>query len=118
MTTPRRIVLDADGFRRLRESIAHWKRMATGELSDECEAPGALDCPLCNRWIEYDCVVDKNDRCPVYQATGRRLCARTPYFAAFHSAEDCGIRSAKFKRAAKAELAFLRGLLERAEEKP
>lgn len=116
MTAPRPITLDAGGFRRLLDSIAHWERMAEGTPVPG-EYPSARDCPLCARWLFDDCGT-RSDRCPVYQATGRRSCERSPYFAAFHAADDFGISSPQFKHKAKAELAFLRDLLARAQEKP
>lgn len=116
MTNPRPITLDSDGFERLRVSIEHWERMATGSPHPG-EYPSARDCALCARWLFDDCGF-RADRCPVYQATGRRACERSPYLAAFHAAEDFGLRSAQFIRAAKTELTFLRDLLARAKEKP
>ena len=113
---PRPIVLDADGRDRLQDSIAHWERLATGSRRPG-ERPGADGCALCARWLRYDCD-SGDDRCPIYQATGRRVCKRTPYTAATRAWESHGDYSSEFRAAALKELAFLRDLLARAKEKP
>lgn len=115
MTEPRRVVLDEDGLRCLLESIAHWERMATG-TTYEGELPGPKHCDLCKRWLADNCATSREDRCPIYQATGRRGCKRTPYSVAANAYYDYGGRSARFRRAAARELAFLRDLLARAEK--
>lgn len=113
---PRPIVLDADGRKRLQDSIDHWERLATGKRQPG-ETPGAFSCALCARWLRYDCDAG-DDRCPIYQATGRRGCKRTPYTAAARAWERHGAESPEFRAAATVELAFLRDLLARAKAKP
>ena len=121
MTTtpkPRPILLDPDGLKRLRASIAHWKRLASGKRrkGEDCFAD---HCALCKRWAASGCATSPEDACPVYQATGHTLCACTPYAAAARASYGPdGFDSSAFRAAAAAELAFLRDLLARAKEKP
>ena len=120
MTTtpkPRPIHLDADGRKRLRASIAHWKRLATGKQRAGEEA-NSDHCALCARWFDDDCVTSSTDACPVYQATGRSFCHRSPFDCASRAATRHGLASPEFRAAAEVELAFLRDLLARAKEKP
>ena len=114
---PRPIVLDADGRKRLRASIAHWKRLATGQRhpGERCYSD---HCALCERWLGYDCVKPRADACPVYQATNDSHCYRSPYNAAERTADRFGLDAPEFLAAAEAELAFLRDLLARAKERP
>ena len=116
-TTPQlcRIRLDADGRKRLRASIAHWKRLATGKRHGDDDCFLASD-PLCTRWMPASCATSDTDRCPVYQATEHQRCRTSPWFAAWRAYVVHGLDSPEFRRAAEAELAFLRDLLARVKE--
>ena len=114
---PRPIVLDADGRKRLRASIAHWKRLATGKRRAG-EETGSDHCALCERWLIDDCATGCAGKCPVYQATRHPFCWSSPYDAASRANLLHGLDSPEFRAAAEVELAFLRGLLARAKEKP
>ena len=114
MTARRPIRLDADGRKRLRASIAHWKRLATGKQRTG-EEDNADHCALCARWLDDDCATSRADACPVYQATGRSFCWRSPFDVASRAAFCYGFNSPEFRAAAEVELAFLRDLLARAE---
>lgn len=88
----------------LRESIAHWERIA----EDPLEPIGAESCALCNMFnnpfaSESDFCVG----CPVYAFTGRRFCFGTPYALV----NRCSRGSKSFKLAALDELNFLKSLL-------
>jgi len=91
----------------LKQSIAHWKRMATGKARTD-ERPGSSGCALCKLF--------KNTKkwcrgCPVYKRTGITNCISTPYFEAASTYHGSGIESGQFKLAARIELKFLQSLL-------
>lgn len=118
MTAARRpIFLDADGLKRLRASIAHWERLAEGKWLPG-EAVNSDHCALCKRWLASACTTSSADQCPVYQATAKTACSRTPFHSASFAEDRYGLDSPEFRAAAEAELAFLRDLLARVEEKP
>lgn len=93
----------------LKDSIAHWERMATGTAHPD-ETPTGYNCPLCQLF----CIGLENNRCigcPVYQKTGEKLCSDTPYDQARHAWHEHEIDSPQFKQAALAEVEFLKSLL-------
>lgn len=91
----------------LQDSIAHWQRLATGTTEDE-EQPYAEDCALCGLFLELD---ERCKGCPVRNKTGKQFCESSPYRYAEIAYTFHGINSPQFKKAARAELKFLRSLL-------
>lgn len=89
----------------LKESIAHWKRLAGGKQR-EGEHIGLTCCALCIRFWDHDCI-----GCPVRDKTGRAKCSRTPYSAVEKMRDRFGLDSEEFKAAAAKELEFLKSLL-------
>ena len=89
----------------LKQSIAHWKRLATGKRR-EGERTGVHDCALCVLFFRTDCA-----GCPVAQKVNRIGCSNTPYVNANDAYYDTGLDSPEFKAAAKVELEFLQSLL-------
>lgn len=58
----------------LKDSIGNWEKRARGKVVRDA-------CPLCNACSECFFDATKNKiRCPVYEATGKRNCERTPYW--------------------------------------
>lgn len=98
----------------LRQSIAHWRRMATGK-SKPGESPVGSQCALCRAF--YSIKLGVCDGCPVKKKTGFNLCHRTPFHQAATFWRSSGIASTVFKLAAKVELAFLRSLLPKKKKK-
>lgn len=97
----------------LRESIAHWDRLASGTRKPD-ELIGVSGCALCELFWEShpetSCL-----GCPVLERTGQKCCNGTPYNDVqqlIKPAEDEeGYDTPAFKEAAMRELEFLRSLL-------
>ena len=106
----------------LRQSIAHWERMANGKRRKmfnhdngeyELEVPDADFCSLCVM-AGYNPRINKfNDckKCPVFMKTGLPGCDGTPYDKALDVFLSFGIDSDEFKEAAQEEVDFLKSLL-------
>lgn len=105
----------------LRESIAHWKRMADFGL-DGGDRPFSEHCHLCERFCDegrengdiVECVISGGDmgiveKCPVFKKTGEIFCGGSPYGAAF-KAWEAGYEE-RFKFLANEEVNFLKSLL-------
>ena len=93
----------------LEASIAKWEASATATNIDDV-LDGAGSCPLCKLFFyDKECV-----GCPVYEATEKWACKRTPYGKA-HKTFVSVLRNQKpisdFRKAAKAEVKFLKSLL-------
>ena len=106
-TKPKRMSKRAE--KALHASIEHWERLATGKQRKR-EALGPGDCALCRLYYTNDC-----KSCPISRKTGEIRCRNTPYNAAYNAAypsgRPCDFDSPEFRKAARAELRFLRGLL-------
>lgn len=95
----------------LKQSIAHWRRLATGK-EKQWEEPNAEHCALCTRFLKSALCYG----CPVKERSGKRECNGTPYVDAYHAwsawkwNEDEQLEPA-FRTAAKKQLAFLESLL-------
>lgn len=100
----------------LEASIKHWEENAKAETIDAVST-SADDCALCEKFNALDnqtsCV-----GCPVFAATGKPFCEGTPFETAslhrrywyFASSQNYRARAAAFRKAARAELAFLESL--------
>lgn len=105
--------MDAETLTALRESIAHWGRLASGDFPGE--NIGASRCPLCIAFHQMR--TTRSGRavrctgCPVREFTGAECCGNTPYQDAEVAWDLFGSESDEFKAAARAELEFLRSLL-------
>jgi hypothetical protein len=97
--------LDADARKRLRDSIAHWERIATDTRLPK-ETIFAKDCALCRRFVDLRCV-----GCPVESCKEGRPWNRVLGATARH-----GHDSPEFFAAAQAMLDFLRQLDAEAED--
>ena len=99
---------DADTIRRLKLSIAHWNRHATGKALID-ESVYSYDCALCLRFA----VVSRNCKgCPVMAKTGQRWCHGGPWKAAERLFKEKKMKqSAAFRKAAAKMRDFLKGLL-------
>lgn len=98
--------MNAKSKKALKDSIAHWRRMATGKERKN-EAPSAQCCALCAAYP--DC-----EGCPVATLTGDGDCEGTPYFVAYVAWKEwqrTGAGEAAFREAATVQLNFLRALL-------
>jgi len=106
--------MPANTRRALKESIAHWRRMAMGK-STGGEAPTASQCPLCDLFL---CQKSPCRGCPVKRKFSA-YCVGTPYHAAFaeYNAGE-GIDSPEFKAAARRELQCLVALLPKKRKLP
>lgn len=98
----------------LKESIAHWTRLATGTAKFP-ETTGPNYCSLCKtfRYPRDHSFDDCND-CPVKLATGKAYCINTPYEAICDYLSASPAKSEKnieFQRLAQIELDFLISLL-------
>ncbi|MDO6966935.1 hypothetical protein [Rhizobium alvei] len=95
--------MDERTLEALKASIANWERNAKVEKMEDAKL-GVINCPLCNMFWLDDC-----KGCPVAKNTGTRLCAKTPYHDAEDELENGNIES--FRKAALAEVEFLKSLL-------
>ncbi|MCK9597553.1 MAG: hypothetical protein M0R06_00855 [Sphaerochaeta sp.] len=87
----------------LEGSIRKWERIRDGTGKDM----GVANCPLCQMfYLNHECV-----GCPVFERTGRRLCAETPYEDFYDNAPE-EVRIAGAER----EIEFLKSLRTGAEE--
>lgn len=99
----------------LKQSIDKWERNAVAETPGNFDV-GAASCPLCKLFWEDDC-----ERCPVRDETNEERCYGSPYDVALvaikkwnYDPHDADLR-ASAQAAARAEVAFLRSLLPKAE---
>lgn len=115
------VVMEPKTLEALRESIAHWDRLASGNRKPG-EMTGVDHCALCALFWTWDKKVDKPScvGCPVMARTGKKFCTGSPYEAAMEVIEDLednGVPDDEtldhpdFKAAAMRELEFLRSLL-------
>lgn len=99
----------------LQKSIAHWKKIAAGDMREDIGAP---TCALCREFNHSRAGHLVCDGCPVKEFTGKAGCLKTPY----NSIENFMInmtngefitwrRSPEFLAMAAKELAFLKSLL-------
>lgn len=98
--------MDERTLKALRGSIKKWEDIVAGVGSDN----GSNNCPLCAEFYDHRCT-----GCPVMESTGRRECINTPYYfwksAHIISTFPLRVFDDKTRKAAQAELDFLRGLL-------
>jgi len=62
----------------LEGSIKKWEKIAEGTGSDKATE----NCSLCKRFNSgsfYHCQRNDGEKCPVYEATGKKYCINTPY---------------------------------------
>lgn len=70
--------MKAETSKALEESIKKWEKIVDGTGSDK----SADNCSLCQRFMFYsfdDCQRNDGEKCPVYEATGKKYCNNTPY---------------------------------------
>lgn len=92
----------------LKGSIAKWEKIVAGTGVDD----GTDNCPLCKLFYGLGCM-----GCPVAIKSGRDTCKKTPYggwmLATFGQEWPRRVIDAGQKKAARAELRFLKSLLPR-----
>jgi hypothetical protein len=99
--------LDADARQRLRDSIAHWERIAANTRRQN-ETIFSENCPLCDRFLNLHCI-----DCPV------ESCRKgSPWYSVADANKLHGKNSPEFFAAARAMLAFLRQLDAELEDAP
>jgi hypothetical protein len=96
--------MNAKTLKALKQSIAHWRRLATGKTK-RGEKPSGHYCPLC-KLFPGPC-----EGCPVMAETKQSDCWGSPWGEANWNYFNIGKRSGAFKAAAREELAFLKSLL-------
>ncbi len=115
--------MDERTLEALKGSIAKWEAIVAGTDADR----GTANCPLCKLFADTASIGDACNGCPVKEKTGERGCNGTPYERWTDATKDLegkwvpAIRRevprkgskghASAKRAAQAELDFLRSLL-------
>lgn len=106
----------------LKASIRKWERNVAAVGPADVKL-GAFSCPLCKLYNPDEWVISRScHSCPVYAKTKRLYCDGTPYKKAAKAKYDwhyqtTNEKAAKaFRRAAQAEVNFLRGLLPAGEE--
>jgi hypothetical protein len=98
----------------LKQSIAHWRRLATNKIKFE-ETVGSHECALC---LAFNTTEKKAKKarcygCPVFEYTHEQFCEGTPFEAAAKAFEFWRENNQRegFLKKARAELAFLESLL-------
>lgn len=86
----------------LQGSIAKWEGIVAGTMTDERDE----NCPLCHVFKQNHCI-----GCPVRARSGRINCNDTPYVGCILAEDEYGGESEEYRKAAQAELDFLRSLL-------
>jgi hypothetical protein len=94
------IIMTPKTLKALRESIAHWDRLAAGK-ERKGEKPNSQHCALCALFHSDGC-----DGCPVRKRTGVPYCIKTPFRNAFLT-----FNTVLFQSHALKELEFLKSLL-------
>ena len=101
----------------LKESIQHWERLVSGDRLIG-EIPNGEHCSLCTSFYNTSLIVGDADSlcvgCPIKDHTGTSVCFNTPYREVLDTITDYSARQLnkkKFKKAAEAELEFLKSLL-------
>lgn len=97
----------------LKESVAHWKRMARGKRRELPGFNGKLRleeanrefCALCHLFYDNGC-----KGCPVSERTGKDKCQDTPQVEAANAYADFGYDSPEFEEAAQKQVKFLQSL--------
>ena len=100
--------MNAKTLKATKGSIAKWEAIYAGTGVDK----GCDNCPLCHLFL----YPDSCNRCPVFLKTRQELCLDTPYVQWRHSTGGEYRATAKTpaqKRAALAEINFLKSLLPR-----
>lgn len=92
-------------------SIAHWERNAAAQTLADIKL-GTDHCALCRAYYNHDC-----QGCPVNTRTGQMYCVGSPYNAAQMAAELLEDNPTPetwedYRRAAEAEVEFLKSLRE------
>lgn len=111
--------MDEKTLEALKASIRHWEENVAAETVDKAST-FAEDCELCEEF-QLTAMGGCPD-CPVMIATGFPFCRQTPYWKAVASYDfwGCDPHNAEsrdaFRKAAQAELDFLRSLLPPGEE--
>lgn len=88
----------------LRASIRHWELMRDDPHGPE--RPTGDMCALCNLFLDKECA-----GCPVAQRAGHLMCKGTPYHYAHWLFYTIPLPDADWRRAAQAEIKFLKSLL-------
>ena len=103
--------MNKKALKALKESIAHWQRLADGVKGEQigpgfCALCGLFNTDTSGAFPDPNC-----SGCPVYEHTGRKYCGVTPYYAAELFAEFDGTDHSNFIEAALEERDFLISLL-------
>ncbi len=107
--------MNAKTLKALNGSIAKWEAIVTGTGVDA----GPSNCPLCLAFRNFSMGGVSCLGCPVRDTTGEDGCAGTPY-EKWEDLAESGQRKAntpELKKAARAELAFLKSLLPKRKRK-
>ena len=102
--------MKATTLKALKQSIAHWKRLATGKCKPG-ETIGHKSCALCRMFCRKKSGALACVGCPVFFRTGATLCRNTPYYSVCAELMLSGQQSEVFKEEARNELKFLQSLL-------
>jgi len=95
--------MDAKTLKALRKSIAKWEKNTRIRKIGNAKTD-ARDCPLCELYLDDAC-----DECPVSEKTKHIGCYGTPYIVALDAYMFDELPA--FRKAAKAEVVFLKSLL-------
>ena len=98
--------MPARTLKALKGSVRKWEKIVAGDMVDKADA----NCPLCQMFARITC-----DGCPVKAKSGQDQCWNTPYLTKWKRVAGLGhtADSPAKKKAAEAELRFLKSLLPR-----
>lgn len=99
----------------LEDSIRHWEENVAAVHPFQVNI-GMHSCALCTKF--WKTIYDRCEGCPVYEVSGQRACANTPYEAAVNAYIEWRYTPTveshpQFRYAATIELNFLRSLRHR-----
>ena len=96
---------EQDTLRAIDDSIAHWKRLASGTAKPG-EGIGAKDCELCEKF-RFPSHNPPCWGCPIANLTGLTMCDGSPYRDCRNDYYDHGKFSKQFRASAETMLEFL-----------
>lgn len=105
--------MDAKTLTALQESIAHWERNVAAKQVDDVSIQSD-DCALCAMFAKGRPRPEVCGGCPVTWVNGQKECEGTPYYDArfaYYSWDGGASTRKAFRKAAQAEVDFLKSLL-------
>lgn len=108
--------MDAQTLKALKASISKWERNSRVRSPDNYLI-GVSDCPLCALFYPIIYRAEGCEGCPVHDRTGYSFCKHSPYKEATNASGVWSNGGREARKAARAEVEFLKSLLPEGERK-